>query len=208
MKRINTISDFVPKGAEAGVGLAIQDDQGRYIFFLAGTRHKCPPGEIFYAGIGGHKEAGENWLDCAYREVREEIDTQVEIISSATTWLIKTDKKIKIITLDDQPTPFALYEMIHPVDTPRAGELYRIIIYNARLKGMPKNLQKNEVLGVIALTKKQVHDGLNKKSTLADLLNEGGHLIAGGEDLERTTILYPLGTARALAEIIHLTCGK
>ena len=208
MKRINTISDFVPRGAEAGVGLAIQDDQCRYVFFLAGTMHKCPPGEIFYAGIGGHKEAGENWLDCAYREVREEIDTQVEIISSATTWLIKTGKKIKRITLDDQPTPFVLYEMIHPVDTPRAGGLYRIVIYNARLQGKPKNLQKNEVLGVIALTKKQVHAGLNSKSTLGALLNEGGQLIAGGEDLERATILYPLGTARALAEIIHLTWGK
>ena len=56
---LKTISDFAPEGVEAGVGLALQDAGGRYLFFLAGTRHRCPPGTIFYAGIGGHREAGE-----------------------------------------------------------------------------------------------------------------------------------------------------
>jgi len=118
---IRSISDFAPDGTEAGVGLALQDDQCRYIFFLAGTRHNCPPDEIFYAGIGGHKEAGESWLDCAYREVQEEIGTEVKILSSAETWHINRNEKIEKVILRDRPTPLALYEMIHPADTPRVG---------------------------------------------------------------------------------------
>lgn len=59
-----SLADLVPEGAEAGVGLALQDAAGRYLFFLAGTRHGCPPGERFYAGIGGHREPGEDWATC------------------------------------------------------------------------------------------------------------------------------------------------
>ena len=199
------ISDFVPTGAESGVGLALQDEHGRYIFFLAGTRHHCPPGETFYAGIGGHREAGESWLDCAYREVAEEVGTGVEIISSPQTWLVKVNEKIRKVTLQDKPTPFALYEMIHPPNTPRAGDLKRIVIYRAQLIGQPTDLPEDEVGGVIALTKEQVVAGLDRMPTLVSLLENGGKLIAGGEHLPGHTRLYPLGTARALAEIFRLT---
>lgn len=202
---IKTIADFVPRGAESGVGLALQDEQGRYIFFLAGTRHHCPPGEIFYAGIGGHRGAGESWLACAYREAGEEIGAQVEIIPSAVTWLLRAHEKIRKVKIKDKPTPFALYEMVHPPNTPRAGMLYRIVIYRALLRGQPTSLQKGEVEAVIALTAEQVLAGLEEKPTLRSLLKNGGQLIAGGENLPGHTRLYPLGTARALAEIFRLT---
>ena len=200
---INRISDFVPNGTEAGVGLVLQDEQDRYIFFLAGTRHKCPPNEIFYAGIGGHKEPGENWIECAYREAREEINADVEILPSAGTWVIRMDRPVEHVTLSDQPAPMCLYEMIHPAETPRAGKIYRIVIYNARLRGQPGDLPPEEIRGVIALTKKQVVEGLTRKPMLAEILSEGGRLIAGGKDLPGFTRLYPLGTARALGEIFR-----
>jgi hypothetical protein len=58
---------------------------------------------------------------------------------------------------------------------------------------------------VIALTKEQVIAGLDQKPTLMNLLNSGAQLMAGGESLPAHTRLYPLGTARALAEIFRLT---
>jgi 8-oxo-dGTP pyrophosphatase MutT (NUDIX family) len=133
-----SFSDFAPKDTEAGVGLALHDESDRYLFFLAGTRHLCPPGEIFYAGIGGHRGPGEDWMDCAHREVMEETGTRIEIFSSPFTWYIIQGGSVHQIQVIDRPRPLAFYEMIHPPGTPRVGELNRIVIYEERLCGVLK----------------------------------------------------------------------
>jgi 8-oxo-dGTP pyrophosphatase MutT (NUDIX family) len=203
---IETIADFAPQGVEAGVGLALQDESQRYLFFLAGSRHTYPPGDVFYAGIGGHLEAGEDWMTCAQREAVEEIGTQVEIIPASVTWYIPHQGPVGQVKLSDRPRPFALYEMIHPPQTPRAGEIYRIVIYTARLHAKPKDLPPEEVLGVIALTVNQVIRGPERKPSLAELLEEGASLLAGEERVDFNVRLYPLGTASALAHIFR-HCG-
>jgi ADP-ribose pyrophosphatase YjhB (NUDIX family) len=210
---ITTIADFAPEGVEAGVGLALEHDDGRYLFFLAGARHHCPPGELFYAGIGGHREPGEDWRACAQREAREETGAEVELLSAPITWHDTTDGRVSQIEpvegqrpeLVEGRRPLALYEMIHPPGTPRPGELYRIVIYRARLRGRPVALPPDEVRAVIALTRQQVARGLERKPRLGELLDEGASLVAGGEGLDRDTLLYPLGTAAALAHLFRQT---
>lgn len=199
---IKAIADFAPEGAEAGVGLALQDDSERYLFFLAGTRHRCLPGELFYAGIGGHREAGEDWLTCAHREAQEEIGTEIDIVHASVTWYVPQQGPVQRVELSDQPRPLALYEMVHPTSTPRAGELYRIVIYKAYLRDKPKDLPPDEVQGVIALTERQVIRGLEGRPTLAELLDKGACLVAGEEHVDLQVRLYPLGTARALARVL------
>lgn len=200
---MQSISDFYPQGTEAGVGLVLQDDAGRYLFFIAGTRHYCPPGERFYAGIGGHLEAGEDWLACAHREAREEVNTDVDILSAPITWYIPRHQSVRQVEVADRPRPLALYEMIHPPGTPRAGEVYRIVIYQARLRGLPTNLPEDEVLAVIALTREQVIRGLERKPTLAELLDAGARIVTGATPVDSHTRLYPLGTACALAHVLR-----
>ncbi|MCD5417401.1 NUDIX hydrolase [Candidatus Bipolaricaulota bacterium] len=211
---IKTIADFVSDNTEAGVGLALQDDKGRYLFFLAGTRHSCPPGELFYAGIGGHREEGEDWLTCAYREANEEIGTDIEILSAPITWYIPQHDSIQQLEVIDQPRPLAFYEMIHPPGTPRADKPYCIVIFKARLCGLPKDLPQDELQGVIALTAEQVIRGPERKPALAQLIDEGASLVAGGETVNGHVRLYPIGTAMALAYVlryatdsIHKVCG-
>ncbi len=200
---IRTIADFAPDGTESGVGLVLQDAGDRYLFFLAGTRHRRPPGQLFYAGIGGHREAGEDWLICAHREAKEEVGTDIDILPALVTWYVPQQGSVQQVEVSDRPRPLALYEMIHPPDTPRAGELYRIVIFKARLRGEPRDLPPDEVQGVIALTEEQVAQGLERKHLLAELLDEGASLIAGEERIDSQVRLYPLGTARALAHLLR-----
>jgi len=199
---IRTIADFAPDGTETGVGLVLQDDSERYLFFLAGTRHRCPPGELFYAGIGGHREAGEDWPACAHREANEEIGTDIELVPASVTWHVPQQGPLRRVAVSDRPRPFALYEMVHPPATPREGELYRIVIYKAHLHGKPKGLQLEEVQGVIALTAEQVIRGLESRPTLAELLDDGASLVAEEKPIDRRLRLVPLGTARALAHVL------
>ncbi len=197
-----TIAEFTPDDAEAGAGLALQDASGRYLFFLSGSRHRCSPGELFYAGIGGHREAGEDWITCAHREAREEIGTDIEIIAAASTWLVSHHGLVQRVELRDRPRPLALVEMIHPADSPRAGELYRIVVFRASLCGEPKQLPPEEVQGIIALTVSQVIRGIRERPTLLELLTDGAAMVAGHERLDNRVRVYPLGTARALAFLL------
>lgn len=197
-----SLADLVPEGAESGVGLALQAEAGRYLFFLAGTRHGCLPGERFYAGIGGHREPGENWAACARREAREEVGAEIELLSAPATWYLPHDGAAQRVEVSDRPRPLALYEMVHPAGTPRAGELYRIVIYQARLCSPPRDLPPDEVGGVIALTAGQVVRGLEGPVPLGDLLASGAAWVAGPV-AGLAVRLYPLGTARALGHLLR-----
>lgn len=197
------IDDLVPVGAEAGVGLALQDHSGRYLFVLAGTRFGCPPGELFYAGIGGHREKAETWPACAHREAKEEIGADIALLSAEKTWHLPRGSPRTCLSLSDCPRPLAVYEMEHPAGTPRAGKLYHLVIYLARLRGEPRGLAPEEVRGVIALTAAQVVQGGRSQSTLAAILEGGAAVIAGGESVSRQVCLYPIGTAQALALVLE-----
>ncbi len=91
-------------------------------------------------------------MACARREVREEIGTDVEIASAPMTWHIPRDGPIRQLEVTDRPRPFAFYEMVHPPGTPLSGQVYPIVIYRARLHGIPRDLPRDELQGVIALT--------------------------------------------------------
>ena len=195
------ISEFIPIGAEVGVGLTLQHSNGHYIFLLAGTRHHCPEGEMFYAGIGGHVEPGENLLACAHREAYEEISVDVDIMSSSLTWHVSYRDDVVQIQVDDSVRPFAVYEMVHPEGSPRAGSIYHLVIYKACLKALPTDLKSDEVQGVLALTIDQVVHSLERKPTLGELLEEGAIMLADIGQVDKRVQLYPIGTDRALSRL-------
>ncbi len=199
------IGDIVPDRAESGVGLALRDESGRYLFFLAGTKFRCPPGELFYAGIGGHREEGESWTECAHREAVEELGVDVELLSSANTLRVSSDGRAESIIVFDEPRPMALYEMTHPDGTPRAGGIYYIVIYRSALLEAPGDLPIDEVRGIIALSREQVVRGPQRKPSIADLVGEGAEIVALAQPLDLSALVYPVGTAAALAAVLRRT---
>ena len=198
-----SIADLIPEGAETGVGLALQDQQGRYLFFLAGTKFDCPPGELFYAGIGGHREEGETWVECAHREAIEETGVAVELLPSHDTWVVSSDDEVESIVVSDEPRPMALYRMIHPEGARRAGDTYHIVIYKAVLLGPPAEMPPDEVRGIIALSPGQVIGSPRRKPSIATLISEGAEIISLAEPVDVDTRIYPVGTASALAAILR-----
>ncbi len=196
------IGDLIPEGAETGVGLALRDRQGRYLFFLAGTKFTCPPGELFYAGIGGHMEEGESWVECAHREAIEELGVDVELLPSDNTWMVSSNGEARQLDISDEPRPLALYLMIHPQGAPRPGDTYHIVIYQSELLESPGELPIDEVRGVIALTREQVMRGPRRKPSIAGLVSEGAEIVALAETVDLNTVLYPIGTASALASVL------
>ena len=201
---IRTIEDFTRNNTESGVGLALQDDNGRYLFFLAGTRHQkyCPPGELFYGGIGGHREEDEDLLSCAHREAKEEIGADIEILPSSVSWFVSPDFTIKRLELEDKPQPCALYKHAYPPEIAPDSRYYHIVIYEARLIGLPGDLPQDELQGVIGLTPDQLIYYLDSKPTIDEMIYDGVQLI-GGEHLDRRLRLYSIGTPRVLGNIFR-----
>lgn len=207
-KNIRSIDDFAPAKVEAGVGLALQDEHARFLFFVAGLRFHCPDGELLYGGIGGHREPGEGWLDCARREAREEIGAEIKIISAPQTWFLPADGNIRTIAVDDEegiPHPLAFYEMRHLPGGPRAGRLYRLVIFSARLLSSLTIPAPDEVGAVLALNRQQIVRSLERQPTLAELLQEGAELLVSARPIDPSTRLYPVGTAKLLARVLRET---
>ena len=199
----SSVNNLIPQNAETGVGLALRDEHGRYLFFLSGTKFTCPPGELFYAGIGGHREPGESWVQCSHREAIEELGADVELLPSSDTWLVPSTGEPQRIEVSDDPRPMALYEMVHPEGVPRAGRAYHIVIYAAELLQPPGQLPIDEVRAIIALTRDQVIQGPRRKPSLAKLIQEGSEIVTFAEPIDMNTLIYPIGTAAALAAVFR-----
>lgn len=198
------LSSITAGNGQSGTGLAIRSEDGGYVFALAGTKYNCGFGELFYCGIGGHLEAGEDFVSCARREAIEEIGVPVELSSSNRTWYLPNDESREEVIVLDDPRPLMIYEM--NLITPQNTRInYCIVIYEALLSGPPSAIKLNmeEVLGLLTLTKQQVIDGIKCKPTIRTLLNEGARLIASAANtIDEDLRCYPIGTAKALALIL------
>jgi hypothetical protein len=202
MKVLN-LAALMRAEVESGTGLVLRDGNGRYLFALAGTRFACAPGELFYCGVGGHREEGEDWEACASREACEEIGTAVRLLSSDSTWYVPTGRDPERVRVQSSPAPRAVYEMPPLRDAASTALPYTLVIFEAELLGPPvPNMV--EVRALIALTREQVIAGLTRRLSIGRLVAEGAAMVGAAEEVNIDLRCYPVGTAVALGRILQL----
>jgi 8-oxo-dGTP pyrophosphatase MutT (NUDIX family) len=199
-------SGMIPTDAERGAGLILQSG-GRYLFFLAGSRYH-DEGSTFFAGIGGHLEAGETWLDCLQREAIEEIGAPVRVLDSERFYHITPDDRVLRApggAFDSRPRPLALLEITIPSDAPwnksRQAHPYCVLVYRGCLETdwLPTPA---DVDGLLRLPAGLVLESLNNQLTLDELLTRGAELLEK-TPTPRGMVVYPFGSARAMALLMQ-----
>jgi 8-oxo-dGTP pyrophosphatase MutT (NUDIX family) len=183
-----------------GTGL-ILEDRGLYLFQVSGRKHRTEPGERFFAGIGGHCEEGEGFVQAAKRESIEETGKDVEIIHSSITYIVQSDGSVVDAIELTSPAPRMIYEMIDRRKDLPEKEPYFIACFNAHfIDDTPFELDPEEFSALIAIPEELLCESLERKIALEDIISSGGEVIAGS--LETETSLFPLGTASALANLL------
>lgn len=138
------------------------------------------------------------WRDVVRREAREETGAWAIIVPAKNCWYLDACGRMRRAAVRAHPRPLALFAMRHPPGTPRAGALYRLVIYRARLRGPMDHLPPDEVAGLIELTPAQLARG---RLRLREVVTGGGRVVTGARHLSGDTCLYPIGTARVLSEL-------
>lgn len=192
--------ELIPPGAETGTGLALEH-RGCYLFDLAGWPYVSPSGETFFAGIGGHCEPGESWLECAEREAREELGCAVCIRGATQTFCIGRDLAPRPVAVDDEPRPLCIYELWNPPEAPwnkrGVGYVYHVVVYAAALDE-DVSPHPVDVDALLWLTPKQASRTLSETLTLQALLDDGA-AVEAREPLPGHWTVRPQGTAHALS---------
>lgn len=161
-------------------------------------------GAVRLFGVGGKRaDCQESFLDCAWREGKEEIgDVIAQIDSAAQTYLLQGHGTLKAIELSDQlPNPqliWAKYCHSPHGSMAASNQAYYLVAFNAQLAAQPKPL--NEIAALIYLKDKhlaQIHH--QPETTLRDLLAMGARVdCQPGSELPLETRFIPHGTVHFL----------
>lgn len=194
------LAELIPPGAETGAGLALRHRE-RYLFMLAGPGHSAGEEGTFCAGIGGHCEPGESWLECARREAREELGATVRIDSAPGTAYIDRHGGVRPLAVDEEPRPLGIYELWNPPEAPwnkrGQGFVYYIVIYEASLDDAVRP-EPGDLEAIIWLTPAQVRALAQAPQALQSLVADGAEVRARAS-LPGAWPVRLHGTARALA---------
>ncbi|MGE5673242.1 MAG: NUDIX domain-containing protein [Mycobacterium leprae] len=147
--------------------------------------------------VGGHREPGENSLDCAFREVYEESSLRAEPVAPPAIYWSRqqgaTNRwRLETGTWPRKPSPVLIVER-------SAGALS--VMYLAQSSGTPE--PANEVHGLLLLTPADVMQLVYHRPTLRQFLTDGGRAMLR-TTLDQDIPLQPFPQLRILAVLLQL----
>lgn len=174
-----------------GTGLIIRHTE-RYLFAIGKENFWQQNNQqliITYSAVGGTREQDESFLECAYREAKEELGVHVKIFGRKKSIFYDFGtKKKEIVALEEKEAPWLVYSM------PRDRQGLAVCVYLAKLKKDSPN-PSMEIPALILLTPVQVI--ACGSQTLSTLLKDGAEIFEQRE-IPRNAIIKPFGTAEIL----------
>ncbi len=93
--------------------------------------------KITFGCVGGSRESGETVIQAIYRESKEEIGVEIDLIDSDITYYIDINQEMREIILEDDIKPFLVYE--NKFIYPEKGDSYSlIIVFKSVIHAQPK----------------------------------------------------------------------
>jgi len=195
------LEDFLkdPK-SDVGTGLLITRGYG-FCFTLKQPHRwgKTPEGITLlpFGGIGGKLEKNELPSHSLHREAREEVGSDVEIISSNGKAILISNEKIEKISLstklEQEPLPWIIYKS--PKAEPGRKPFTNVLIYGGIF--LSNQIFPLDDPAILEIETDLLIEIAEKPTSLKEFCQKGGRIISRIE-IPSNGILKPIGTATAL----------
>lgn len=197
------IQELGPPDADHSTGLVLHW-RGRLLFAVlpAYQWHDTTAGKLaHFAGIGGHLEAGESWVEAVRREAQEEAGVAVDLLSPDETWLLQEGNAPQDITATlawpDAPRPLLIWSAVFRFGAPPNEQARHFVnaVFEATLPDDVEPHPAAEMPAILALDGAQLRQTASAPILLGTLLDGGARIWEAGP-VPRRTLMAPLGTAQ------------
>jgi ADP-ribose pyrophosphatase YjhB (NUDIX family) len=166
--------------------------------FAIGTRPYN--GHIPVVRLGGHREAHETAWQCAEREVYEETNLRIKLLTPPITYLADGDHlETELDEVRWQHETDQEHIPLLVVAYRREDSGLLSLMYLAQAEGLPT--PSSEVKGLLLLEEKDIHRLCREPLTLGQYLSSGGKALLNHK-FDKSLILEPFAQLRLLSRIL------